>query len=384
MTEQIVGEINTPQDTYGGIEHALNYAVGALIAHKTAKGDKAFAGIDVEQLFTAVQVLADRDSAEVAPFVSWSPVLDSIGSRRRISGFFDKDFRESIVGNGLGFNTPSKMITDVVHSVVGSRDSQATFSNLEARMLSSLGQLVEVDAGRVGYLSPLLTLDDDLIEIATLNYDRSIELLAEREGIACDTGIAAWTGGHDWAWSQTAKLRLLKLHGSIDWRVVSKMGDGGLRESSVIVGGATTGSGRGPILPGIVFGARGKLMADGPFLAMLRAFDEMLAGADHLVVVGYSFRDEHVNVAIRRWINSGPIRKLTVVDPKFDQDPRERSQHSFTKELVRAINTFNPESGTRDRLLDLRIIRKYAVEGLSEALFAGEVGEAHAGFESAT
>ena len=67
------------------------------------------------------------------------------------------------------------------------------------------------------YLAPLLNITPSPVRIATLNYGRSIEELAKRAGMTCDTGIATWPGGYDWAWDSPANIRLLKLHGSIDW-----------------------------------------------------------------------------------------------------------------------------------------------------------------------
>lgn len=372
MSQRIAEAIDTPQDAYRGITHALNYASGALIAHQAAAGRSPYAGIDVEQLFAAVQSLGSRSTVEVAPFVSWSPVLDDIGRARSVSGLFDKRFRESIVGTRYGAShyTPSKLIKEAVEAYGGRRDSEATFRELEQRMLSSLQSLVAVDADRIAYLQPLLNINASPIEIASLNYDRAIELLAERGGRSVDTGIAGWDGAHGWQWASGVDVRLLTLHGSIDWVLSSRIGAGGMRESHV----EEYREGRETAWrdsPGIVFGARGKVRAEGPFLAMLREFDEMLARSTRLVVVGYSFRDDHINVAITRWINVQGGRKLTVIDPGFGADPRNvRGEGSYPAQLERAARAPDQKVKTPLELIDLEVIREPAGVGLSQVFGA--------------
>jgi hypothetical protein len=69
--------------------------------------------------------------------------------------------------------------------------------------------------------------------------------------------------------------------------------------------------------PMAIFGQRNKLTTEGPFLDLLRHFDEQLQQTDLLTVIGYSFRDEHINFYISKYLNQyrGKIR---VVDPNFE------------------------------------------------------------------
>lgn len=53
--------------------------------------------------------------------------------------------------------------------------------------------------------------------IATLNYDIGIKNASANAGLLVDTGVEKWKGGMSWGWSENADVRLLKLHGSIDW-----------------------------------------------------------------------------------------------------------------------------------------------------------------------
>src|SRR4051794_20670815 len=75
MTERMVRELAEDQmSSYGGVAAALNFVVGAIIQHDTARGASPYAGLDVERVFSAIELLATRDDLEVTPFVSsWHP-----------------------------------------------------------------------------------------------------------------------------------------------------------------------------------------------------------------------------------------------------------------------------------------------------------------------
>lgn len=365
MTREIVSAIETPRNQYLGLVHAINYAIGAMVAHRTANGASAYAGIDVEDLFSAVQMLSERESLEIAPFVEWSSALSGVrqggGS---LPSFFDEDFRDGILEK-RAFKGPGEMIKKAVAALTGSNSAstEQLYRTLQLEMLNALSTLVRATDKEVAYLAPLLEFGQEPVEIATLNYDRTVEILCEQTGRILDTGIGGWSGGRDWQWDSAANVRLLKLHGSIDWRIVQAAGPGGLMESQVVA--LSEGEREPPrSLPGVVFGARGKLRADGPFLSMLREFDNMLARADRLLVVGYSFRDDHINVALARWINAVPVRDLTVIDPSFDEDIRVTKQHSFTRSLRAATVQFDPQLQSRVRKLNLRVVKEKAAQGL--------------------
>lgn len=361
MTQQIVEALDTFQNKRSGITHAVNYALGAMIAHRTANGASAYAGIDVEDLFSAVQMLAERETLEIAPFVQWSPTLSEIKPTPSMPAFFDRDFREGLE-RGTGFKTPSRMIKKAFEELNASetRATKTLYESLQKELLSALTKLVSVTDKDVSYLSPLLKMSTGTAQIATLNYDRSIELLCEQNNVSLDTGINGWTGGSDWEWSPGAEVRLLKIHGSIDWRIKQEGGLGGIPETKVVT--EEDGLERHFSVPGVVFGARGKLRADGPFLSMLREFENMLSDAERLLVVGYSFRDEHINVALTRWINSSKLRDLTVIDPSFNDDPRTFGQKNFSSQLVSASTERNWVA--EGRKLNLRVFNETASNGL--------------------
>src|SRR5690242_9824405 len=80
LTRRIADVVSTESRWFQDpVVHAMHTAIGAITAHDTSQGKSAFAGIDVERLFSAVQMLSDRESLEVTPFVSrWVSALDTV------------------------------------------------------------------------------------------------------------------------------------------------------------------------------------------------------------------------------------------------------------------------------------------------------------------
>ena len=90
--------------------------------------------------------------------------------------------------------------------------------------------------------------------------------------------------------------------------------------------------------PGIIFGEGAKLRADGPFLELLLEWASDLNDAEALLVIGYSFRDPHVNVTIANWFNAKPDRAIVVVS----KDPLD--DFAVGNEFVQALVRLGPSS----------------------------------------
>jgi hypothetical protein len=162
-----------------------------------------------------------------------------------------------------------------------------------------------------------------------LNYDNTVELAGASAGIGIDTGFQAWSKLGTFK-AKAGKVFLLKLHGSINWELSSnKMSiDRPLPSQSikeVYLGQENFRQFR----PAIVFGGKNKLTVKGPFLRLLQAFDNHLSKADVLWVIGYSFRDEHVNEYIGNWFNNDPNRRINIVNPNI-----KSIETAFTKDLL--------------------------------------------------
>lgn len=362
MTRAIIRQIDedAPHRT---TTQALNYAYAAMVAHDTAHGGRALDGIDVERLFSAVEMLGQRDELQVAPFVSsWASPLEAVGSSGQFPPFFGDDFQEALNSRFKG--KVEQVLRRAIESVAGSSDWPRTYRALQRDMMIALRRLVQVDLENLDYLEPLFGIGKPA-RIATLNYDLSIELLAERLDLHCDTAVEGWEGGALWKWAADADIQLLKLHGSIDWSART------IRESGRVphtVYGPTESAPSRDELPGVIFGERGKLRGEGPFIAMLLEFERWLSECDELVVVGYSFRDPHINAAIGRWANDNADAEITLIDPEPDLDPRMGMKHQpFLLELRWALN---PSASPKDvePPQRLRFVKRFAEDALSDVL----------------
>lgn len=292
----------------------LHAVIGAMIQHDASGGADAFAIPDVERVFTAVTDLKQRDGLDITAFVErWNGSLDAVTGPSGLPRSWARDFRESLSGEHAGDHELQAAFEQGVLAITESTSSQL-FADLEQRMRMALVQVLKVDPERIGYLNPMVS-STDLHAIATLNYDISVETACSRLGLSVETGLDRWRGGYGWEWASDADVRLLKLHGSLDYVLHHARPTGKrMMTEHLLPTGDEVGAN-----PALVFGLGSKLRSDGPFLAMLVELDRLLARTEWLSIVGYSFRDDHINAALTRWMNGDVARRLSVVDPSVDE-----------------------------------------------------------------
>jgi hypothetical protein len=269
-----------------------------LLAHSTLlpsphdPAHPSVAPVDIERIFAAVGQLLDREAQPWSPFVTaWHQGLEAHAATQ----------------------------------ARGARDVHDWLRVLRYEMLMALFKVVSVDTAALGYLRPLVDFgrNQQTLTIATLNYDRTVEEAAQLASVECHTLITEWIEQRAIELPASG-ITLLKLHGSINW---TDRRDLHLRQLDVLpVAILTESETDEPVMiephfwgePAIVFGEGSKLRAEGPFLELLIAWANHLRNTDRLVVIGYSFRDAHINEIIGRWLNAG-TRRMIVIDPEpFD------------------------------------------------------------------
>ena len=418
MTEDIVHRFR--QDS--GLRkhaHVIAFVAGGLMFQQGIRGESPYDGVNVEELFNAVQLLAGRRTLEAAPFVgSWHtmveefdkvnpprPRLDRVGqviydsvSKEILAAFSQHTFssESSDIDRKLE-NAVKKIVEAVVKgrsaslsssdSVGGAvakfverqvdrwesrlKNARPNSHDLERELTQAIegretkhgeGRIYETtnellirtlteivwinDAQRVQHLQPILHLleTQQRLVVATLNYDNGIELLAQSCSVPCRTGIEEWSQHGTFDMSGEG-LHLLKLHGSIDWSLErGQQGNGKPMPHSVIHACSPDQVRQGRYRPGVIFGQRNKLTAEGPFLEMLRAFQRELSQADCLTVVGYSFRDPHINEFVSRWINTDNRNILRIIDPSFEHSTVEYAQQ-LRRHCAQNLNIFSEKAG---------------------------------------
>jgi hypothetical protein len=339
----------------------IRFVAGGIAMHRGEQGDNPQSGINIEELFTAVKMLADRDTLEIAPFVAqWHNAVEVIDNTVRYDSSLNEwslevairealevairaandeyeidsliwdDSRDIESNLGMAANELRRKIDEYLSG--GERGwTESAFEDTVHQMTVALKDLVWlVLEHKTDYFGPLVEASaEHNATIATLNYDNTIELAAARFAKEVDVGLESWR--QEGTISKPAVgIELLKLHGSIDWEMSSgQVGQSDQDDESLFrlqkvsqidmdnfarrFSRESALFGPPPEL-GLIFGAGNKLTEKGPFLELFRTFERRLESHDRLVTIGYSFGDQHINHVIFRWMNQKPERKLTVVD----------------------------------------------------------------------
>jgi SIR2-like domain len=295
---------------------------------------------------------------------AWHPAVD-VWDRQRAPGFFDSNLQTAIL-DGRG-PRPQALIEQLIDARTGI-GSGRTYSELERQMIDELRGIVG-DPQNLDYLRPLTdsARDRSGLWVATLNYDLAVERASQAHGASVYTGIEDWIANRAWNWATAADIKLLKLHGSIDWRWDRAEDEQGQMPVATVVHTSEPESdSRTPV---VLFGQRGKLREEGPFLSLLAEFELALAKADRLVVMGYSFRDPHINTVIRRWTRGDLTRTMVVVDPNFPDNRQWRQDVDFRKELLAYLTppSWKSEPDFPNRLDVLRVKASEALALLSSS-----------------
>ena len=318
MTEEVIERL-TDRGQIGVLEF-VRHTIAADLAQREPSPRSPWGSldvaVDVERLFATVELLAARLAQPLAPFVgAWHPGLEKFAAYSHDTSFFSKNSLERAFNGILDSGGTRRLIAEIERFVDGAiarsrgGDVSTLLTSARDEMLRSLFDILNIeDRARVQYLVPLIELlrHQSSLTIATLNYDRSIENASELADKTCHTGIETWLTGGALDWPEDG-LRLLKLHGSIDWvferehRAPGKLPRLAIRKVAGLDEKARYDA------PAVVFGEAGKLRAEGPFLELLLAWSAQLQQVNRLLVVGYSFRDTHVNELIARWFNGGTI-----------------------------------------------------------------------------
>jgi hypothetical protein len=345
---------------------ALRYVCGALIKYDTDRGGSPTDLPDIERLVSAAELLSQRDQLEVSPFVAaWDAMVDQM-SHSTFPSFFDRDFKAAILSK---YGRVEDLLRRAIRSEIG-KGNDRIWGNLHLHLVNDLRKRVHIsDISTFSYLEPLVVLGRraEGVTIATLNYDLSIDRLAERLEVPCDTGIQPWIAKEEMAWRADG-IQSLKLHGRVGWSFVRRPARGDLLEEEAIVESDDPLRDNNP--PAVVFGQREKLRARGPFLEILGEFQRRLAQRERLVVVGYSFQDEHVNEIIRRWANGDVARRIAVIDPGFPtHSPGYVAKVDFRQELLWGLAPQPaPGNATPAEATRLVVVREGAREGLGRLL----------------
>ena len=305
---------------------AIKYTLHRLAAHHAiSKGAVGSQLVDIEELGDALEQIANRKNSVLSPFVNtWDSGLDALELKAIMdcAPMVGRVFPDAVATEEMHVDLRSVPILRALY------DNSDLFGNFFRNVFfwtsGSLRKLLAIpESAELSYLQLLTSWAYNRgAPIVNLNYDRAIEIACGKAGISVDTGMTAWNQARRVTFSPS-KLPLLKLHGSLDWQLIYSE----VKSAHVTI--ETLGDYNEqydnpespfPFSPAIIFGRQGKLNETGPFLVLYSKFRDLLEDAEELIVVGYSFRDPHINRLIADWIGREKNGKVTIIDPSDPTD----------------------------------------------------------------
>lgn len=355
LTQIIYDDMRKEQ--YRNAAHArlLGYVISRLQARNARLGQSPYDPIEVEELFDALNSLANKDALLVSEFVErWDRTL----------GDFLDDFDGRAIGRNFETLVNRVLVKQQNRSMFSSHDSD--YENFARSMqknsnvsldfqgvpkfqrplFESLYKHLTIQPESTEYLDSMVS-SDDVTVIASLNYDLAIEASAKSMGLEVDYGLDRWDQQKKVSWRGNSDVKLLKLHGSLNWT-------GSLEDITIRHDEIKSHESRVMIFGGV----SNKLSAEGPFLQFLGKLENALNDAEVIVIIGYSFRDAHINSLLQRRRLNKRKTKMIVIDPK----PVALYQIGFRNGAI------TRESGGRkyNYTLDLQMIEKSAKFGVAE------------------
>lgn len=290
----------------------LSFLEGAVQFGKACRGESLRAQPDIEEIVRSCEFLSSRDAHHVYPFVgAWHERVTAL---------------EYITSDPSDFG-------------------RSSFGTLVARCKEQLPQWLGIsDVGSISYLMRLgdLVAAGYRLHLFTLNYDDGLEIALK--AAVGEINLKWTTGFGDSGWRPRLfeepgfQAYLYKLHGSIDWVRDPKLGICSVRWPAAV---------DSEELPSdyeslLIFGTDVKVQALDPFLTLLYLFQQRLRNAPFLVIIGYGFRDAHINGMIAEALQSDPRMKAIVVNP------------TDLSELLPQSSEFARLVGIEDRLRAIR------------------------------
>lgn len=315
----------------------IKFVIGALLFQGTCEGKSPFGEINIEDVFNAIDLLANRNELQAEALVdSWHPLINKFDTIKPSPVPLPHDMQEKEMDKGKILWAFNSLINAIRH-IEQTEDSSGegnVFKKTQDLMIRKLVNFVWLkELNKIDYLKPLVSFisqQKNGSAIATLNYDNTIELTAKELGLKIDTGIRYWIKRQ--SIFPVGDVILYKLHGSIDWKLEENEKDEQkpLPHDTIIL--KPSNFENLDYRPAVIFGGRNKLTANGPFLDIFKQFEDQLKEAEILTVIGYSFQDEHVNAVITKWINSNSSTRIRIINGK-----NFKPSKGYTFNLIKSI-----------------------------------------------
>lgn len=296
ITDRIVDDI---ERNYEGLLPLLRFVHGGICFGRGCANKKPDDRVNIEEFLIACQDLANRSTSSLYPFVaSWHEKLNELGR-------LPDDIEDAGVTNAFAFV--------IQHTKNRLREWLTVTDTTQAKYFRNLHDFVA---------------SEFRLHIFTLNYDECVELALAHSFGDINT---RWTNGFDHkGWKpdllQNKKKRfdalLYKLHGSLDWVDDEELGVCSVKWP--MAERAEEISDKYESL--LIFATAMKVVPRDPYLTLLVRFRAELLRTKCIVILGYSFGDEHVNTMLIESLQKRPNLQCVIANRQkniADYLPRE-------------------------------------------------------------
>jgi hypothetical protein len=353
LTHRVYEELRTGRHPTQTV--LFGYIISKLMSRHVLAGGSPFDRINVEEAYDAILRLLSRERDLLAEFVySWDPILDQLRPKFNESAFIKG------IAEGLQDQTRSRQgiltiktrgLQDsarAISAALGGHDTQNSAEQAAGIYIDILVKILGNPPGDTTYLDPLIRFcGDSGSSLATLNYDLLAEEVGERQGVRWDYGLSTWGANKLVNWTRES-TKLFKLHGSINWS--------GTGDAIRVLPQAPEVNRWSRSNALMIFGGQsGKLTPTGPFLQLRHEFERDLLRSNRLLIIGYSFRDEHVNAILRRWVSTRKSAKMVIVEPgivNFGLDVFRQSYHMESDEVRKTVDIVHIQKTARTGMTD--------------------------------
>lgn len=214
------------------------------------------------------------------------------------------------------------------HLIKTSGDDFSIVDNLDRLIRSSLfGWVTPQNYIHSKYYNKIADLSKQLsfpIRIFSLNYDICVEKAFEKTSCILETGCDKES--YLWSYerfdlppSENVDAYLYKLHGSIDWT---------RNESGELLKSDSQHSNN----PEVIFGTTMKMRSLDPYLFSLYELRRysLHKNLKFIIIIGYSFSDDHINKLIQQSLLKNNLLKLIIVDLYADNDFKDKVNSSMS------------------------------------------------------
>lgn len=198
----------------------------------------------------------------------------------------------------------------------------ALFESLDSIIKQDLlSKWLRIDEDNLSFLDPLREMfensatEDFSLDLFTLNNDLVIEKYFQKHGMNPFRGFNnnEWRGmENEDSESHYVKIKLYKLHGSIDW---VRLHTGEVKEEDKCTEMELEMIDE-KHKPYVIFGHGTKTFSVDPFFSLIHNFHNALEEKDYFFVIGYSFFDPYINNLLIESANKGN-KKIIIVNPNF-------------------------------------------------------------------